>query len=145
VVRDGDTVVLGGLRTESMSDSVDKIPFLGDIPLLGRLFQFRSRQRSRQELLIVLTPYIVRGPDDERRIAERKEMERRDFIERWSAFKDESAYETHVDYTRKRGLLEEINQTALAAQREAEAVRAAERALKKPPVEGEVTPAPPPP
>jgi general secretion pathway protein D len=140
VVHDGDTVVLGGLQKEGMSESVDKIPFLGDIPVLGRLFQFRSRQRTRQELLIVLTPYIVRGPEDQRRIAERKEAERREFIERWSAFKDDSAYETHVDYARKRGLLEEINQTYLAAAREAEAVRAAERALKKPPSEGEVVP-----
>jgi general secretion pathway protein D len=136
VVRDGECVVLGGLTKESDTLAVDKIPFLGDIPLLGRLFQTRSKQRLKQDLLIVLTPYIIRGPDDLRRIQERKEAERRDFIERFSAFSDDGQYEAKVDYRRKRGLLEEINVTALAAAREAEAVQAAERALRPKRVEG---------
>ncbi|HEX8954433.1 MAG TPA: type II secretion system secretin GspD, partial [Polyangia bacterium] len=59
VVHDGETIVLGGLTKESDTQDIDKIPFLGDIPLLGRLFQTRSKQRVKQELLIVLTPYII--------------------------------------------------------------------------------------
>ena len=50
VVRDGETVVLGGLQKESDPRAVEKIPFLGDIPLLGRLFQTRAKQRAKQEL-----------------------------------------------------------------------------------------------
>ena len=130
LVRDGETVVLGGLTKEADTESVDKIPFLGDIPLLGRLFQSRSKQRVKQDLLIVLTPYIIRGPEDVRRIQERREAERREFIERFSAFGDASVFDAHVDYRRKRGLLEEINLTAQAAEREAVALRAAERVLK---------------
>jgi general secretion pathway protein D len=129
VVRDGETVVLGGLTKETDTMAVDKIPFLGDIPLLGRLFQTRSKQRLKQDLLIVLTPYIIRGPDDLRRIHERKEAERREFLERYSAFADAN-YEPRVDYRRKRGLLEEINVTAMNAAQDAAALRAAERALK---------------
>jgi general secretion pathway protein D len=136
VVRDGDCVVLGGLTKESDSESIEKIPFLGDIPLLGRLFQTRSKQRVKQDLLIVLTPYIIRGPEDLRRIQQRKEEERRDFIERYSAFADETKFDAHVDYRRKRGLLAEINSTAEGAAREAEALRVAERQLKPRPVEG---------
>jgi general secretion pathway protein D len=136
VVNDGECVVLGGLTKETDSETVEKIPFLGDIPLLGRLFQTRGKQRVKQDLLIVLTPYIIRGPEDLRRIQQRKEEERRDFIERFSAFADESRYDTHVDYRRKRGLLAEINVTADGAAREAEAVRAAERQLKPRPAEG---------
>jgi general secretion pathway protein D len=138
VVRDGETIVLGGLTKETDTQQVDKIPFLGDIPLLGRLFQTRAKQRVKQELLIVMTPYIIRGPADVRRIQERKECEQREFLERFSAFADESQYEAHVDYRRKRGLLEEINQTAMAAARDADAVHAAERVLKPTRVDGPI-------
>lgn len=137
VVQDGETVVLGGLTKETESQTIEKIPFLGDIPLLGRLFQTRSKQRVKQDLLIVLTPYIIRGPEDLRRIEERKEEERREFLERYSAFSD-GALAAHVDYRRARGLLEEIHLTAEAAAREAEALRAAERKLKTRPVDGPI-------
>jgi general secretion pathway protein D len=135
VVHDGDCVVLGGLTKESDTESIEKIPFLGDIPLLGRLFQTRSKQRIKQDLLIVLTPYIIRGPEDLRRIEQRKEAERREFIERFTAFSDDK-FEAHVDYRRKAGLLAEIDRTARGAEVEAEAVRQAERALKPKPQGG---------
>jgi general secretion pathway protein D len=138
VVGDGETVVLGGLQKDGQSESVSKIPFLGDIPILGKLFQYKSKSRTKQDLLIILTPYVIRGKDDLRRIHERKEAERREFLERYTAFKDDAAYDPHVDYRRKRGLLEEINLTAKAAELEARAVRDAEKALKRPPPEGPI-------
>jgi general secretion pathway protein D len=131
VVRDGDTIVLGGLQKESESESVEKIPGLGDIPLLGRLFQYRSKQRSKQDLLIILTPYVIRGPEDLRQIFEQRAAERREFIERCTAFQDDSVYDAHVDYRRKRGLLEEINVAAREAEQQAQAMRAASQALRK--------------
>ena len=67
-----------------------------------------------------------------------KSDERREFMERYTAFHDESVYETHVDYRRKRGLLEEINQSALRAEADAAALRAAERALRSPPTDGQL-------
>jgi general secretion pathway protein D len=130
VVRDGETVVLGGLQKETQSETVDKIPFLGDIPVLGRLFQQRSKERHKQDLLLVLTPYVIRDADDLRRIYDRKEAERREFIERFTAFSDQSPFSPHVDYRRKRGLLEEINRAAVDAEREGQAVRAAEKTLR---------------
>ncbi len=136
VVRDGETVVLGGLQKDSESESVTKIPGLGDIPVLGRLFQFRSKQRTKQDLLIVLTPYVIRGPEDLRRIYEQRESERREFIERSTAFADNSAYEMRVDYRRKRGLLQEINLTALEAEHQAELLRGAQQSLRKKALEG---------
>ena len=129
VVKDGETVVLGGLQKDGYAESISKVPLLGDIPVLGRLFQTRSRQRVKQDLLIVLTPYVIRSPEDLRQIERRKADERREFVERFTAFRDESAYEVHVDYRRKRGLLEEINQSAQRAEADAAALRAAERAL----------------
>jgi len=74
-----------------------------------------------------------------RRIAQQREEERREYIERFSAFADEGQFDAHVDYSRKRGLLEEVNLTAIAAAREAEAMRAAERALKPVRADGEIS------
>lgn len=59
VVENGGTLMLGGVFTESLSDSTDQVPFLGDIPVLGWLFKEKSKVRSRSELLIFLTPRIV--------------------------------------------------------------------------------------
>jgi hypothetical protein len=88
--------------------------------------------------LIVLTPYVIRGPEDLRRIFEQREAERREFIERCTAFSDESVYEASVDFKRKRGLLQEINLAALEAERQAEAMRHASRALKRAAIEGPI-------
>jgi general secretion pathway protein D len=138
VVGDGEAVVLGGLQKESQTEYVEKIPFLGDIPILGRLFQSRSKQRGQQDLLIVLTPRVIRGPEDLRRIEAERESEEREFIERFSAFRDEGVYEARVDYRRKRGLLEEIHRAQLAAQNDARALGEAKRQLGSRVVDGVV-------
>jgi MSHA type pilus biogenesis protein MshL len=59
-MRDGETIVLGGLIQNSHSKTVRKIPLLGDIPLLGRLFQGTVDAKQKKELVIFLTPRIVR-------------------------------------------------------------------------------------
>ena len=59
IVRDGETIVIGGLIHDSQSDVVYKVPVLGDIPLLGSLFRKKSVSRSRMELLIFVTPKII--------------------------------------------------------------------------------------
>ena len=64
VVKDKDTVVIGGLIQDQDIVTDDKIPFLGDIPLLGRLFQSTHKERSKTNLLIVLTPRIIRGAQE---------------------------------------------------------------------------------
>ncbi len=71
IIRDGQTVVIGGLIGES-HDYVDSgIPFLKDIPLLGFLFKRRSSVRNRTELAIFVTPHIVRSDADADSIRER--------------------------------------------------------------------------
>jgi len=62
VTPDGQPVVIGGLISNDKSSSESKIPFLGDIPLLGNLFKFSSRASQKSDLLIFLTPHIVRMP-----------------------------------------------------------------------------------
>lgn len=59
LVRDGETVVIGGLISDSVSDTISKVPFLGDIPVLGWLFKKKSQSRTRTELLIFVTTRIM--------------------------------------------------------------------------------------
>ncbi|HEX9190881.1 MAG TPA: type II secretion system secretin GspD, partial [Candidatus Deferrimicrobiaceae bacterium] len=64
LVKNGDSVLLGGLMQEQVNVSQNKVPILGDIPLLGRLFRFDSIQKKKTNLLIMLTPHIIREPSD---------------------------------------------------------------------------------
>jgi type II secretory pathway component GspD/PulD (secretin) len=68
-VKDGETVVIGGLITTTENESESKVPFLGDVPGLGILFRTTVRTKTRTELLIALTPKIVRTVEDGRRIS----------------------------------------------------------------------------
>jgi type II secretory pathway component GspD/PulD (secretin) len=61
-VKDGQTVVIGGLIQDRFERIERKIPLLGDIPLIGALFRNKSESASKTELLIVLTPHVVRNP-----------------------------------------------------------------------------------
>lgn len=63
VVPDGKTVVIGGLMQDNKTESVSKIPLLGDIPLLGMAFRRTQKSDSKTELLIFLTPYVVEGSE----------------------------------------------------------------------------------
>ena len=59
LINNGETVVLGGVFEQSDSDTVSKIPLLGDIPFLGALFRQKNKERTSRELLIFVTPKIV--------------------------------------------------------------------------------------
>jgi len=60
----GQTIVLGGLITKEHQTTNRKVPWLGDIPLIGTLFRYDSYSDDRKELLIILTPHVVRGTED---------------------------------------------------------------------------------
>jgi len=62
VVPDGQTVVIGGLMEKAKTQTDSKVPILGDIPLLGNLFKHKLKDDSKTELIIFLTPYIVKEP-----------------------------------------------------------------------------------
>ena len=60
LVKDGQTVVLGGIMETELRDSEKKVPLLGDVPVLGNLFKTKSKVSNRDELLIFITPKILR-------------------------------------------------------------------------------------
>ncbi|WP_341664019.1 type IV pilus secretin PilQ [Vibrio sp.] len=64
LVNDGETIVLGGIYQHSVSDAVDKVPLLGDIPLLGGLFRRSYQQMGKSELLIFVTPTLITSHDN---------------------------------------------------------------------------------
>jgi general secretion pathway protein D len=63
LVEDGQTLVLGGLIDDQINDTRDKVPFLGDIPLLGNLFRYRTTNKSKRNLMVFLHPTILRDPE----------------------------------------------------------------------------------
>jgi len=62
LLRSGETIVIGGLRVDSATKNVDKIPFFGDIPVLGHLFKSTRRDAEDRELLIFIRPEVVVEP-----------------------------------------------------------------------------------
>ncbi len=63
LLRDKETAVIGGLLEDRETNSQDKLPILGDLPILGALFQGQSRAKIRSNLIITITPRILRGSD----------------------------------------------------------------------------------
>ncbi len=73
VVKDGQTIVIGGLVQDRQSFAENKVPLLGDIPILGYLFKVKSRSMSKINLVIFLTPRIVEAEEDMQKILEEKQ------------------------------------------------------------------------
>lgn len=76
VVKNRDTVVIGGLIQDSEEDVINKVPILGDIPLLGWLFKSTSKVRKKTNLVLLLTPYIIKDAAD---LAEMTQIQRQAF------------------------------------------------------------------
>ena len=72
-MRDGQTIVIGGLVSDRESILEQKTPILGDIPYLGNLFKFKSKQSQKLNLMILLTPRIVETDADMQRILEEQQ------------------------------------------------------------------------
>jgi len=146
VLRDQDSLVLGGLLEERVEKVVDGVPVLSDLPLLGALFRSTRTVKSKSNLLIVLTPTLVDDSEAGRRILDRRMREREEF-DRASADLARRTLAPRVDYRRKRGLLAEIDATVRAVEVERAALEAIRRPV--PPrgridVEPEPAPAPEP-
>jgi general secretion pathway protein D len=81
VVKDNDTIVIGGLVGDSTSEGTYKVPLLGDIPLLGWLFKTKSSSREKTNLYIFITSHIVRTQEDARKIFDEKRETMGDVVE----------------------------------------------------------------
>mgnify|MGYP002744567403 CR=1 FL=1 len=61
MVEDGGTLIVGGIYEEDNSDTINKVPLLGDLPVVGNLFKSRAKKEERRELLVFITPRIMDG------------------------------------------------------------------------------------
>jgi general secretion pathway protein D len=71
-VDDGEIVGIGGLLDDNERRTIEKIPFLGDLPAIGNLFKSRSRSRAKTNLMVFIRPTILRSPEDARTMTERR-------------------------------------------------------------------------
>lgn len=110
LVRDQQTIVLGGLLQEREATSESKVPLLGDIPILGHLFKHSTKSRRKLNLLILLTPYIVKDHLELEAIRARKLREYEEFAGSFGHLEGQR-YQPRIDYGKKRGVVEEINRT----------------------------------
>ncbi len=109
VVKDNQTIVIGGLIRDVQKADSEKVPFLGDIPILGRLFRRDKDNDEKTNLLIFLTPHIIKDEDDFKKIFKRKMDERNEFLRKF--YGTEEDYEFEVDYSQKTGIVETIRST----------------------------------
>lgn len=116
IVKDQQPVVIGGLMKDLETKGVSKVPFLGDIPILGILFRQTTKRIEKKNLLLVITPYIIRDPQDLKRIHQKKMEQIRLFSDKIAVRRKE--YEGFIDFGKKHGLLEEIHQLVIQARKE---------------------------
>jgi general secretion pathway protein D len=108
VVRDQDSVVIGGLVRQRDSEGESKIPLLGDLPALGWLFKRQTKSTEKVNLILILTPYIIRGPQDFYHIYQRKMEERKEFVTRF--YGDTPEFRASIDWGRKLGPVAQYRQ-----------------------------------
>jgi general secretion pathway protein D len=115
-VKDRHTAVIGGLVRDKVTHYATKVPLLGDIPVLGFLFRSSNDVVEKDNLVLVLTPHIIRNEDDMREIFEQRMQERQEFIDHYFVFRE-----------RPVGIFEPTHGHGLLAELRASCADAAER------------------
>jgi general secretion pathway protein D len=72
MIEDGELLILGGLIEDTYTQSESKVPLLGDIPLLGRLFKSASKAKDKQVLMMFIRPTIIRNPEDAKNLSDER-------------------------------------------------------------------------
>jgi general secretion pathway protein D len=89
IVQDGQTIIIGGLVTENVNYARSAVPLLGKIPVLGYLFGHTADKMDRQELVIMITPRVIRNPEDAKKLTS-------DYTERFRNVEKEINIERHL-------------------------------------------------
>ncbi|MFB6265214.1 MAG: type II secretion system secretin GspD [Bradymonadaceae bacterium] len=129
LVKDQRTVVIGGLMRDSKNKTTEKVPFLGDIPVLGVLFKKTSTITQKKNLVLMLTPYIISDESDLRKIYERKLKERRELVKLFA--KRDIEYVKSINYEKKSGLVDRMKAKIDQAVEEKRAREKAREALEE--------------
>ena len=124
-VRHGETIILGGQVRTKKENVRDKVPLLGDVPLVGRLFNYSSDSFDRTEMIVFITPYVLDTPEEIRAEAQR----RRDALDVAGSWKRDWSNSQLAEPTAKQ-IWEEKQRAREAAREEARSRRAAAAAEK---------------
>ena len=87
-LKNNETAVIGGLTRASNTNTTTKIPILGDLPLLGWLFKNSQTDREQSNLIVFITPNIIRSAEEHKNILSNKLKERMEFIRQFTGNKD---------------------------------------------------------
>lgn len=128
LVKDQATVVIGGLIREVENETVEKVPFLGDIPLVGVLFRNTSVIKNKQNLVLMLTPYIIENEADLQKIQKRKMQEREELLKLFG--RRDLQYVKSINFQKKTGLLDRMKTTIGTAVRDENARQEALKAFE---------------
>jgi general secretion pathway protein D len=126
-VKDGSTAVVGGLVRDTVQHTSTKVPVLGDVPVLGFFFRSTSDVMSKANLVLVLTPHIIRDEEDMRRVVTKRMEERQEFLDHYLLFHKDTGPPIGFDPVRGKGLLEWMKRDGARIEEEREAARGAVR------------------
>lgn len=96
VTNDGQTVIIGGLMQDEMTKEKTKVPILGDIPLLGLLFRADNSRKSKSNLILFITPHIIRDSSDFSKVLKRKMGQQDEFLTQNFKRKEKSDIQTTI-------------------------------------------------
>ncbi len=89
VVKDKTTLIIGGLMKDTLVDHEERVPFLGDMPVLGKLFSSKGQSKEKTELVIFLRPHIIDG--------DRTTKQAKGYMDRWESMEEEIVVEEPED------------------------------------------------
>lgn len=127
LVKDGRTVVIGGLMQEKDEESITKMPLLGDIPVLGWLFKSKNVSKNKTNLLVFLSPHIVKEANELSKITEEKQ---REFAAREKLYNEGELMVKFRDNVSKERALEIIAQKGASVKKYLEGINVYHIALK---------------
>ena len=124
------TIVIGGLMKDTVTEGENKIPILGDIPVIGNLFKYKKVNKAKVNLLLILTPHVVDSKEDFERILRKKMDEREEFARKY--YGGDATFEETMYLDKKRGaLLAIVNEVQKQHAWEKEELQRIEAANKK--------------
>jgi general secretion pathway protein D len=74
-VKDSQTMIIGGIIEDNKTETINKVPILGSIPFIGKLFQRQESKTEKTELMVFITPHIVRDPEEASKITQAQQSE----------------------------------------------------------------------
>ena len=124
------TIVIGGLMKDTVTEGENKIPILGDIPVIGNLFKYKKVNKAKVNLLLILTPHVVDSKEDFERILRKKMEERDEFARKY--YGGDTSFEETVYLDKRRGaLLSVVHAVSSQQAAEQEELKRIEAANKK--------------